>query len=585
MGATVPVSVPMMHWKQEDIMRSIDARNCVSTLPQNDFGEPHLKGSTGSTDMTESLETMLQKTSRVSRTEPERHVDGKQAVTVNSSSPTTQVTSASFGPENKKSLLTNLIIENLASDSAVNIPDILAATTQSVISDKENGGGIKTSSLESPVNEDFSSSSETFGHKKFDKFRKEKPQTELTYTERMKDLPIKEERMEEDKEIKEDIDEKELEIDVSEMKEEQKLSSISTLSPSSEKIKPSAKETHPNLLAFLTNTSSGMKHQPQSVTVTSPSTMVTATTPAYYPWAVLEHLAHSQHQAHLHKNLTSAHNTGLQGVVIQHSPLTSSLLDPACSPQSSSTTPIVPPTICFTQSDNAGLKAANTKDFHTSAVCHLKDKMLCEYDSMEKNNTDQASPMVTEGKESGTKPVTSDSCHESDSGSPTKLTTLPSHVDLNKELATKLTLSPSSSSSSHSEMITTSLSPASLTSTAALEPVCPVPSHDSRVSYVAMTSASPSHADLRFVPSGSSQPTSLSHMLMSQGANLTSPLQMYHSLLYQQYQALRNAPPPATNHCQIPQLCNIPHISSMQQLSQRLAHNLVTPRASLNVSR
>ncbi|CAG5115445.1 unnamed protein product, partial [Candidula unifasciata] len=618
MGVAAPVPVSVMQRTRDDLGRPLNSRpqewentNCVSRESrdslQRELGKMSANGQNGnpSVAIRDSLDTQAQKISKLDSVGEKTAADRSTMPTTasllsahlhtGSSSPVSIITPA----ERKSSFQENKAGDLIADSALINV-DTLAPGLRSKASTPEVSFGSKASSLRgSPISDDLYS--ESFGHKKFDKFRKDKvqgdassasateEQVNVAISKEKMDLRIKEERMEDDEVAEEDSESKELKVDVTDMKAERKgphfeispsVSNCSTPSPNSDRPKLSAREAHPNLLAQLMNGGAAARqsspHLPTTTAV--PAAVPSASIPSGYSWAVPSQLAggsHSQLQTQLFRQpFFTPQSSSFAGLITSSSsPPSASSSVQAPSRQSvaingnSSSGPSVPVTFSSqTTGCSSDHKSTNTKEeFHAAAVSHLKDKILRKYDSMEN--------LCKIGKDSsasggGTGSNTPNSCQWSKSNSPTVQAVLSGTLDLNKELATKLTLS---SSTPPTGSITTSTPPSSSPAASAPGHVFPFSSSPGGTASAAAMLSAPttSHPDpsRAFSPHRMSQ---LSHMLLCQDIPPTS-LPMYHSMLSQQYSNYRNslAAPVNSNPTSMSPL------SSMQHLAQMIAQGQV----------
>ncbi|KAI8776090.1 mucin-12 isoform X2 [Biomphalaria glabrata] len=400
-----------------------------------------------------------------------------------------------------------------------------------------NPGSKNTPESGSPVNDE--PPPETFGHKKFDKFRKDKvllePKPVLTTDCK---LGIKEEKMEEGDDSDRSRESSDLKVEMPDVKPDrrspysdsvnQSLSQNSSPSPNSDRPKLSAKEAHPNLLAHLMN-GGGSKPQPRlSAPVPGPQETSKPLTSPMYPWSgpSLSSLAHvsSQQSGVQQFKLPCFSQPATAGGFNWSAGQSTSPGSQLASYESSSPAPNSSQLVQVSSATSImDQKLTNTKEeFHAAAVSHLKDKLLRKYDSMEN--------LTKIGKESPTPQNTSaDSPQRGSLNSPTSFAALSSSTaDLNKELATKLTLSASTTSSS--SMVLQTSSPSSFQGAR-----CPF----SSMTIQPITSVTPSQGSASFTPAG--HPGQMSH---SSGNQVPSIHQAYHSTLSQQYQSIH----PTHNH-------------------------------------
>lgn len=212
--------------------------------------------------------------------------------------------------------------------------------------------------------QDIESPNETFGHKKFDKFRKEKPQ--IVGDEG--GAPAKENvdnglKGSEGASKDSDNDSNILDQQAYTMKTPSvtpPCSSSSESSFSESKAKRSAKEAHPNLLAHLNSpaqVSAKQKQHPATSGLTSAATG--------FPW---------QQQGQQPHFFGKDNSSNVHGS-LQSSAIAAAL---AANPQLLAGESKVEPKKTSSMAD-----ASNKEQFHAVAVSHLKDKLMRKFDSME----------------------------------------------------------------------------------------------------------------------------------------------------------------------------------------------------------
>ncbi|BFZ21718.1 hypothetical protein BsWGS_24757 [Bradybaena similaris] len=616
MGVAAPIPVPLMQRSRDDLGRPLNPRsqdwdmtNCVSResqeLLQRELGKISTNRQSGSPNFAirESSEAHTQKMSKLDSAEKTGSDRSAMSATVSLLSshlhPGTPSPVSIIAPAERKSSFQENKAADLISDNALVNVDTLAPALRSKASSPEVSIGSKASSLRgSPVGDDLYS--ESFGHKKFDKFRKDKVQTDASSAAPAEEqvigatgkekivMRIKEEKMEEDDFAGDDTEAKELKVDVADIKTERKgpsfevsptVSNCSTPSPNSDRPKLSAREAHPNLLAHLMNGGSAARQtSPLLPAVTAaPASVSSASVPVSFPWTVPSQLAcasHSHFQTQLFRQpFFTSQSSGFSGLVSSSSPSSSlqapshQSVAPTCNNSANSS---LPATFSSQATSNSDQKSANTKEeFHAAAVSHLKDKILRKYDSMENlNKIGKDSPASLGGSGSN-----SNAGQWSKSNSPTVQAVLSGTLDLNKELATKLTLSSSTPSTA---TMTTPPSSSSATAAVTSAPgqVFPFPNSSAGTSSAAImltapTATSQSDPCSRFSPQKMSQ---LSHMLMSQDIP-TASLPMYHSMMNQQYPNFRNnlAAPTNSNPTLVSPLSNMQHLAQMIAQGQVVA--------------
>lgn len=205
---------------------------------------------------------------------------------------------------------------------------------------------------------------------------------------------------------------------------------------------------------------------------------------------------------------------------------------------------------------------SSKEGFHATAVSHLKDKILRKYDSMENlSKIGKDSPVPVGG--TGSNPNPSGPGQWSKSSSPIIQISQSSTIDLNRELATKLTLS----STSPPAMMTatppssSSSSPATKTSSAQ-GLMCPFSNQNaSTVSPVAIVSTSSAFSQPDIFSSLHSM-SQIPRMLTSQEVH-HAPLPVYHSMQNRQYP---NSTQALTNHQTV---TSDSPLSDMQQMLVR----------------
>lgn len=616
MGVAAPIPVPIMQRSRDDLGRPLNPRsqewdmtNCMSResqeLLQRELGKISTNRQSGSPNFAirESLEAHTQKISKLDSAAAEKTGSDRSTMSTTASllssrlHPGTPSPVSIIAPAERKSSFQENKAADLILDNALINVDTLAPALRSKASSPDVSIGSKASSLRgSPVGD------ECFGHKKFDKFRKDKVQTDVSSAAPAEDqvigatgkdkmvMRIKEEKMEEDDFAGDDAEAKELKVDVADIKTERKgpsfevsptVSNCSTPSPNSDRPKLSAREAHPNLLAHLMNGGSAARQtSPLLPAVTAaPASLSSASVPVSFPWTVPSQLAcasHSHFQTQLFRQpFFTSQSSGFSGLVSSSSPSASSSLQapshqsvaPSCNSSANSS---LPATFSSQTTSNSDQKSTNTKEeFHAAAVSHLKDKILRKYDSMENlSKIGKDSPASLGGTSSNTNPG-----QWSKSNSPTVQAVLSGTLDLNKELATKLTLS---SSTPPTGTMTTPPSSSSATAAVTSAPgqVFPFPNSSAGTSSAAImltapTATSQSDPCNRFSPHKMSQ---LSHMLMSQDIP-TASLPMYHSMMSQQYPNFRNnlAAPTNSNPTLVSPLSNMQHLAQMIAQGQVVA--------------
>lgn len=614
MGLAPPMPVGVKHHRsREEMSRSLDSRNHGELEP---FATRELPTREGTHDKS-PLETGA--ASSLSGAKSEKELFG-----LFQSSPANSTFSSNSSLDSQKIVSGSVAsLLSMETDSGIEVgtsngghASITKASSPGTPSSKSHN----SSERASPVTEE--ASSENFGHKKFDKFRKDKLSSDLNSGHASDDKSsssvIKEEKMEEEDEgagtdeigdiestnrIEEDLEEGELSVDMKSVKEEytspsgdsHSLSSSNSSSPSLKDDRPklSAKEAHPNLLAHLMN--GGRNSKKGSVTSQSQSA---TTNSGMLPWSTADQTNtcpfSTQQQKASHKlssqDSQAQHAFGFGSSSSDPSSLTSSSsssLSTSTTPSSLSSfsishlcqqSPSSPSSTATTTSGQVSQHQKPSKEeSHAAAVLYLKDKLLRKFDSME-NLSKLGKDIELGGSNPNHSPgstINSDvrnhvpSRQANGQDLPSAFPTMQQNTaDLNKELATKLTLSsplPPTSSS----ITTAPLAGAAVTAAIHSSPSLPsTPSSSGSSSEAISTSSNMtpmSRGPPLFLPESPQHPgamTQLSPMILSQGIHPAS-IPMYHAMLSHQYSPLRGMSMSSGPNASMPTLSNMQHFAQM----------------------